>query len=83
MITIAAITSVTLALLASHLPKTGASDLMANFKYVDWAGAVSLISTVFLLLFALDRDGNVSWIDRLTIYLLLSQSISFASLLSR
>ena len=41
---------------------------MTKFKRVDWAGAVSLILTAFLLLFALDRDGNVSWIDRLTIY---------------
>jgi hypothetical protein len=41
---------------------------MAKFKRVDWAEAISLILTVFLLLFALDRVGNVSWNDRLTIY---------------
>ena len=64
-ITIAAIISVTLAL---HLPKTEASDLMAKFKRVDWAGAISLILAVFILLFALDRGGNVSWNDHLTIY---------------
>ena len=73
-ITIAAIFSVTLAL---HLPKTEASDLMAKFKRVDWAGAVSLILTVFLLLFALDRGGNVSWNDRLTIYSLAAFPFSF------
>ena len=64
-ITIAAIISVTLAL---HLPKTEASDFMAKFKRVDWAGAIFLILTVLPLLFALDRGGNVSWNDRLTIY---------------
>ena len=36
--------SVTLAL---HLPQTEASDLMAKFKRVDWAGAIFLILTVF------------------------------------
>jgi hypothetical protein len=71
-ITIAAVISVTLAL---HLPKTEASDLMAKFKRVDWAGAISLVLTVFLLLFALDRGGNVSWNDRLTIYSLAASSI--------
>ena len=67
-ITIAAVISVALAL---YLPKTQASDLMAKIKRVDWAGA---ISTVFLLLFAfkLDKGGNVSWNDRLTIYSLVA-----------
>lgn len=73
-ITIAAIISVALAL---HLPKVEASDLMAKFKRVDWAGAVSLILTVFFLLFALDRGGNVSWSDRLTLYSLAAFSICF------
>jgi len=44
---------------------------------VDWAGAISLILTVFLLLFALDRGGNVSWNDRLTIYSLAAFPICF------
>jgi hypothetical protein len=73
-ITIAAIISVTLAL---HLPKTETSDLMAKFKRVDWAGAISLILTVFSLLFALDRGGNVSWNDPLTIYSLTAFPIFF------
>lgn len=67
-VTIAAIISVTLAL---HLPKTETSDLMVKFKRVDWAGAASLILTVFSLLFALDRGGNLSWNDPLTIYSLI------------
>ena len=50
---------------------------MAKFKRVDWSGAISLILTVFLLLFALDRGGNVSWNDRLTIYSLAAFPICF------
>ena len=73
-ITIAAIISVTLAL---HLPKTEASDLMAKFKRVDWAGALFLVLTVLPLLFALDRGGNVSWNDRLTIFSLATFPICF------
>ena len=73
-ITIAAIFSVTLAL---HLPKAEASDFVAKFKRVDWAGAVSLILSMFFLLFALDRGGNLSWNDPLTIYSLAAFSISF------
>jgi predicted MFS family arabinose efflux permease len=50
---------------------------MAKFKRVDWAGAISLILTVFFLLFALDRGGNVSWNDRLTIYSIVAFPICF------
>ena len=50
---------------------------MAKFKRVDWAGAIFLILTVFPLLFALDRGGNVSWNDRLTIYSLAAFPICF------
>lgn len=75
-VTIAAILSVSLAL---HLPKTETSDFMANFKRVDWAGAISLILTVFFLLFALDRGGNISWSDHLTIFSLAAFSICFIS----
>ena len=50
---------------------------MVKFKRVDWAGAISLILTVFLLLFTLDRGGNLSWNDRLTIYSLAAFPICF------
>ena len=70
-VTITGIISVTLAL---QLPKTDTSDLMVKFKRVDWAGAISLILTVFLLLF---DGGNVSWNDRLTIYSLAAFPICF------
>ena len=74
-ITFAAIVSVTLAL---HLPKTEKdSDMMAKFKRVDWAGAIFLILTVFPLLFGLNRGGNVSWNDRLTICSLVAFPIFF------
>ena len=50
---------------------------MAKFKRVDWAGALFLVLTVLPLLFALDRGGNVSWNDRLTIYSLATFPICF------
>ncbi|KAF8811629.1 MFS general substrate transporter [Phlegmacium glaucopus] len=77
-VTIAVIVSVTLAL---HLPKVEASDLTAKLKRVDWAGAVSLILTLFLL-FALGRGGNVSWNDRLTVYSLAALPICFIAFAS-
>lgn len=61
---ILAITSVSLAL---HLPKLDQSNFSAKLKRVDFAGAVTLILTVFLLLFGLDRGGNISWRDQLTL----------------
>ena len=50
---------------------------MAKFKRVDWSGAISLILTVFLLLFALDRGGNVSWNDHLNICTIAAFPICF------
>jgi len=41
--------------------------MRTKLKRVDYGGAVTLIITVFLLLFGLDRGGNVSWNDRYTI----------------
>ena len=53
---IAAIISVTSSIASS---KTRSPDLVAKVKRMEWAGAVSLILTVFILLFALDRGGNI------------------------
>jgi hypothetical protein len=50
-----------------HLPKSTVSDLKANLKRVDFAGAICLFLTVSFLLFGLDRGGNVSWKDSITI----------------
>jgi len=53
--------------LVLHLPKSSESDFHANLKRVDFSGAICLVLAVFLLLFGLDRGGNVSWTDTLTI----------------
>ncbi|KAF8629380.1 hypothetical protein AX17_005676 [Amanita inopinata Kibby_2008] len=60
---VVAIAAVTLAL---HLPSVGNSDLSASFKRVDFGGAITLVLTIFFLLFGLDRGGNTSWSDRIT-----------------
>lgn len=49
-----------------HLPKTDHSNLLAKLKRVDFAGALVLITTIFFLLFGLERGGNTSWSDPLT-----------------
>ena len=53
--------------LALHLPKIDNSDLRAKLKRVDFAGAVTLVSTMFCLLFGLDRGANLSWDDIWTV----------------
>ncbi|KAF5324336.1 hypothetical protein D9619_011312 [Psilocybe cf. subviscida] len=60
-ITILAILAVTFAL---HLPKIDTGDFWVKLRRVDFGGAITLVLTVFFLLFALDRGGNVSWSDR-------------------
>ncbi|KAF9041549.1 member of the major facilitator superfamily [Panaeolus papilionaceus] len=73
-ITIVAIISVSLAL---HLPKVDSSDFKAKLKRVDISGAISLVLTVFFLLFALDRGGNIAWNDRLTVSSLVAFGLCF------
>ncbi|KAG6906469.1 hypothetical protein DXG01_013796 [Tephrocybe rancida] len=63
-LTILAIISVSFGL---HLPKSDSSDFSAKLKRVDFAGSFALIITVFSLLFGLDRGGNISWNDTLTL----------------
>ena len=55
-------------ILALHLPQTEASDLMAKFKRVDWAGAIFLILTVFPLVRFRQRWKRI--VERLSHYLL-------------
>lgn len=50
-----------------NLPKLPDGDLKEKFKRVDVLGAATLIISIFTLLFALDRGGNVAWRDRFTI----------------
>ena len=73
-ITIIAIIAVSLAL---HLPKKESGDFVTNLKRVDFGGAFFLVLTVFFLLFALDRGGNISWNDRYTISALVGFGVCF------
>ena len=59
-----AIASVALTL---HLPETSKSSFSANIKRIDIGGAITLVLTVFFLIFGLDRGGNISWSDSFTI----------------
>jgi hypothetical protein len=63
-ITIFAIISVSL---ASDLPRTDNTDLIGKLKRVDFAGAATLVSATFALLLGLDRGGNISWSDDITV----------------
>jgi len=63
-VTITVILAVSLAL---QLPKVDNTDIRTKLKRVDFAGAITLVSTTFCLLFGLDRAANVSWDDTLTI----------------
>jgi hypothetical protein len=63
-VVVLAIVSVSLAL---HLPKTDSSDLSTKLMRVDFGGAITLVLTVFFLLFGLDRGSNSSWADNLTV----------------
>ncbi|KAG6808558.1 hypothetical protein H0H92_003728 [Tricholoma furcatifolium] len=65
--TMIAITSATLAL---KIPSQESTDIRAKLKRVDFAGSAALIFCIFFLLLGLDRGGNVSWLDPITIYCL-------------
>ncbi|KAF9255598.1 MFS general substrate transporter [Marasmius fiardii PR-910] len=49
-------------------------SLSSKIKRVDFAGAIALIFFIFFFLYSLDRGGNVSWSDKLT---LTSLALSF------
>ena len=51
------------------------SDFSAKIKRVDFTGALFLVIAVFTLLYGLDRGGNVSWNDPLTISALVGSAI--------
>ncbi|KAF5383061.1 hypothetical protein D9615_004820 [Tricholomella constricta] len=73
-IAIFAFIAVTLSL---HLPKLDNSDFYAKLRRIDFAGSIALILTIFALLFGLDRGGNVSWSDTLTLLALGASLVSF------
>ncbi|KAK2467212.1 hypothetical protein APHAL10511_000761 [Amanita phalloides] len=54
-------------LLTLQLPATHSATLSENFKRIDFGGAITLVLAVFLLLFGLDRGGNISWSDWSTV----------------
>ncbi|KAJ7594557.1 MFS general substrate transporter [Mycena floridula] len=58
-----AITSVSFAL---HLPHESTTDFKAKVKRIDFGGAVTLVSAILFLLYGLERGGNKSWGDKLT-----------------
>ena len=64
--------------LALHLPKTEASNLMAKFKHVDWAGTISLVLPLARFI--------QKWkciVERLSHYLLTCRFPQSVSLVSR
>ncbi|KAJ3866325.1 MFS general substrate transporter [Lentinula novae-zelandiae] len=71
---ILAVISVSLAL---NLPAIEKTDFGAKIKRVDFAGAASLVTCIFFLLFGLDNGGNVSWTDRATVGSLLASTVLF------
>ncbi|KAJ3974956.1 major facilitator superfamily domain-containing protein, partial [Lentinula raphanica] len=69
-----AIISVSLAL---ELPATENADFKAKIKRVDFAGAATLVTCIFFLLYGLDNGGNVSWTDKSTLGALFASAIMF------
>lgn len=72
-----AIVAVTLSL---NLPRSLDLNIWAGFKRVDFSGALALVFSIFFLLYGLDRGGNVSWFDRLTVGSLVAFTVFFALL---
>ncbi|THH14448.1 hypothetical protein EW146_g5877 [Bondarzewia mesenterica] len=73
--TLAAIISVSIAL---KIPKPEGSHLYDKLKRVDFAGAFTLVIAILSLLLGLDRGGNVSWNDTLTLLSLVSFAVCSA-----
>ncbi|KAF7973860.1 hypothetical protein HWV62_14066 [Athelia sp. TMB] len=62
---------------ALHLPKAVAANLWTRFRRVDFLGAITLISSIFFLLLALNYAGNLAWSDRKTILALAAFAVLF------
>ncbi|EJD00158.1 MFS general substrate transporter [Fomitiporia mediterranea MF3/22] len=64
---------------AFHLPggRDHQTDLMSKLRRIDFLGAFTLVCGVLSLLVGLDRGGNVSWREPITV---ISLSISFVFL---
>ncbi|KAG6854480.1 hypothetical protein C0991_006082 [Blastosporella zonata] len=74
--TLLAIVSVALSL---KIPFEESANLKAKLKRVDFAGSAALILCIFTLLLALDRGGNGTWSDPLTVYPLIAFVLLFAA----
>lgn len=64
------------------LPPTASgpgTDFKAKLRRIDFGGAITLISAVFLLLLGLDRAGDIGWNNRLTISLFIGFGIFTAA----
>jgi hypothetical protein len=48
------------------------------FKRIDFGGSIALVIAVLSLLYGLDRAGNISYYDPLTIMSLLAAFVSFS-----
>lgn len=69
-----AIISVSFAL---RLPTTERTDFKGKIKRVDFAGAITLVTCIFFLLFGLDNGGNVSWGSKATVGSLIASAVAF------
>jgi hypothetical protein len=65
--------------IALKLPTTPFSDIRSKLRRVDFIGAVLLVLAVFTLLLALDRGGNIAWIDRLTASCIVGSTVLFVA----
>ncbi|KAJ2922622.1 hypothetical protein H1R20_g14488, partial [Candolleomyces eurysporus] len=61
-----------------RLPARDTEDFYTKLRRVDFLGALTLVTTIFLLLVGLDRGGNLGWHDSVARYSLIA-FIFFAS----
>ena len=64
------------------LPHPSTGDFRSKLARVDFLGAGTLVCAIFLLLLGLDRGGNISWSDRITIVSLSVSAVFFAAFVS-
>lgn len=61
------------------LPRSSTGDFRAKLARIDFLGAGTLVAATFLLLLGLDRGGNISWRDHVTIISLSASSALFGA----
>ncbi|KAI0755674.1 MFS general substrate transporter [Fomes fomentarius] len=64
------------------LPRSSTGDFRAKLARIDFLGAATLVGATFLLLLGLDRGGNISWRDYVTIISLSASSAFFAAFIA-